>query len=157
MKHKNLAIIAILLVFCATLLGVFFGGGETADAAVTTGTSLFTSSVGSTTVTSTPQAQGILITYKTSAEESAVLYRHNLDMNYFGIKIKVNSKHFESFYVELTDTEDSGNVVVADFSAGETEGTMKVLLSDALDTEIQSTNSVETVIGTTDKPIGSTT
>ncbi len=155
MKHKNLAIIAILLVFCATLLGVFFGGGETADAAVTTGTSLFTSSVGSTTVTSTPQAQGILITYKTSAEESAVLYRHNLDMNYFGIKIKVNSKHFESFYVELTDTEDSGNVVVADFSAGETEGTMKVLLSDALDTEIQSTNSVETVIGTTDKPIGS--
>ena len=39
MKHKNLAIIAILLVFCATLLGVFFGGGETADAAVTTGTS----------------------------------------------------------------------------------------------------------------------
>ena len=35
MKHKNLAIIAILLVFCATLLGVFFGGGETADAAVT--------------------------------------------------------------------------------------------------------------------------
>lgn len=92
-----------------------FGGGETADAAVTTGTSLFTSSVGSTTVTSTPQAQGILITYKTSAEESAVLYRHNLDMNYFGIKIKVNSKHFESFYVELTDTEDSGNVVVADF------------------------------------------
>lgn len=48
MKHKNLAIIAILLVFCATLLGVFFGGGETADAAVTTGTSLFTSSVGST-------------------------------------------------------------------------------------------------------------
>ena len=74
MKHKNLAIIAILLVFCATLLGVFFGGGETADAAVTTGTSLFTSSVGSTTVTSTPQAQGILITYKTSAEESAVLY-----------------------------------------------------------------------------------
>lgn len=155
MKHKNLAIIAILLVFCATLLGVFFGGGGTADAAVTTGTSLFTSSVGSTTVTSTPQAQGILITYKTSAEESAVLYRHNLDMNYFGIKIKVNSKHFESFYVELTDTEDSGNVVVADFSAGETEGTMKVLLSDALDTEIQSTNSVETVIGTTDKPIGS--
>lgn len=155
LKHKNLAIIAILLVFCATLLGVFFGGGETADAAVTTGTSLFTSSVGSTTVTSTPQAQGILITYKTSAEESAVLYRHNLDMNYFGIKIKVNSKHFESFYVELTDTEDSGNVVVADFSAGETEGTMKVLLSDALDTEIQSTNSVETVIGTTDKPIGS--
>ena len=96
-----------------------------------------------------------MITYKTSAEESAVLYRHNLDMNYFGIKIKVNSKHFESFYVELTDTEDSGNVVVADFSAGETEGTMKVLLSDALDTEIQSTNSVETVIGTTDKPIGS--
>ena len=155
MKHKNLAIIAILLVFCATLLGVFFGGGGTADAAVTTGTSLFTSSVGSTTVPSTPQAQGILITYKTSAEESAVLYRHNLDMNYFGIKIKVNSKHFESFYVELTDTEDSGNVVVADFSAGETEGTMKVLLSDALDTEIQSTNSVETVIGTTDKPIGS--
>lgn len=155
MKYKNLAIIAILLVFCATLLGVFFGGGGTADAAVTTGTSLFTSSVGSTTVTSTPQAQGILITYKTSAEESAVLYRHNLDMNYFGIKIKVNSKHFESFYVELTDTEDSGNVVVADFSAGETEGTMKVLLSDALDTEIQSTNSVETVIGTTDKPIGS--
>ena len=152
MKHKNLAIIAILLVFCATLLGVFFGGGGTADAAVTTGTSLFTSSVG---ITSTPQAQGILITYKTSAEESAVLYRHNLDMNYFGIKIKVNSKHFESFYVELTDTEDSGNVVVADFSAGETEGTMKVLLSDALDTEIQSTNSVETVIGTTDKPIGS--
>lgn len=58
MKHKNLAIIAILLVFCATLLGVFFGGGGTADAAVTTGTSLFTSSVGSTTVTSTPQAQG---------------------------------------------------------------------------------------------------
>lgn len=57
--------------------------------------------------------------------------------------------------MELTDTEDSGNVVVADFSAGETEGTMKVLLSDALDTEIQSTNSVETVIGTTDKPIGS--
>ena len=107
MKHKNLAIIAILLVFCATLLGVFFGGGETADAAVTTGTSLFTSSVGSTTVTSTPQAQGILITYKTSAEESAVLYRHNLDMNYFGIKIKVNSKHFESFYVELTDDTDS--------------------------------------------------
>ena len=155
MKYKNLAIIAILLVFCATLLGVFFGGGGTADAAVTTGTSLFTSSVGSTTVTSTPQAQGILITYKTSAEESAVLYRHNLDMNYFEIKIKVNSKHFESFYVELTDTEDSGNVVVADFSAGETEGTMKVLLSDALDTEIQSTNSVETVIGTTDKPIGS--
>lgn len=155
MKHKKLALIAIILVFCATMVGVFFDGGQTADAAVTTGTSLFTSSVGSTTVTSTPQAQGILITYKTSAEESAVLYRHNLDMNYFGIKIKVNSKHFESFYVELTDTEDSGNVVVADFSAGETEGTMKVLLSDALDTEIQSTNSVETVIGTTDKPIGS--
>lgn len=153
MKHKKLALIAIILVFCATMVGVFFDGGQTADAAVTTGTSLFTSSVGSTTVTSTPQAQGILITYKTSAEDHAVLYRHTLDMNYFGIKIRVNSKHFESFYVELTDSEDSGNVVVADFSAGETEGTVKVRLSDALDTEIQTTNSVETVIGTTEKPV----
>lgn len=153
MKHKKLALIAILLVFCATLVGIFFDGGKTADAAVTTGTSLFTSSVGSTTVTSTPQAQGILITYKTTAEEHAVLYRHTLDMNYFGIKIKVNSKHFESFYVELTDSEDSGNVIVADFAAGETEGTIRVRLSDALDTEIQTTNNVDTIIGTTEKPV----
>lgn len=153
MKFRKLALIAIVLVFCATIVGVFFGGGETVNAAITTGTSLFTSSTGSTTVTSTLQAEGIQITFRTSSEESTVLYRHNVDMNLFKVRLRVNSKHFDSFFVLLTDPEDSDNNIVVEFAPGETSSTVKVTLSDALDTELQTTNTVETVIGTTENPV----